>query len=445
VRLDSFGAARRDFRARELDGAMLAQLQTAFDRVRAAGFKVVLRFSYSNPTQFPAVIDDDATEERIRGHIGQLAPVLARNADVIALVEAGFVGAWGEWHNSTSCLTADLGDQPAIAERCRPQAGGAAAARRRILDALLAAVPAARAIAVRQPRFRVEEVGARRAAEHARSGAPSARIGFHDDCLLASASDMGTFAAWFPAALLPRPGGADDIAAWRAYTSRETEVVPFGGETCQPVSGDDAGACGEAQRRLRELHTTYLNSSYYRPTLDRWKSERCYDDVGRHLGYRLEAVEARWSGEALAGQPFRLEVQLRNQGWAPPINARPLRLVVDDGARAFVADLAADVRPLLRAGETRRFDVKLALPAGAPPGLYRMFLWLPDPAPALAPRPEYSVRLANAGLWRAEGRAAGMNELTTPEQPLVVAAGRDQRPAEGGDTIPLVPLTLGSR
>src|SRR5581483_2475531 len=122
----------------------------------------------------------------------------------------------------------------------------------------------------------------------------------------------------------------------------------------------------------------------------------------------------------------------------------PLRLVVDDGERAFTATLAGDVRPLLRAGETRRFDVRLALPPGTPPGRYEMFLWLPDASAALAARPEYSVRLGNPGLWRAQGRNAGMNALTTPDQPLIVKAARRARSPEDGEALPLEPFSPGS-
>ncbi|HRF98246.1 MAG TPA: DUF4874 domain-containing protein, partial [Aggregatilineales bacterium] len=31
-------------------------------------------------------------------------PILQNNADVIAFMEIGFVGAWGEWHSSTNVL-----------------------------------------------------------------------------------------------------------------------------------------------------------------------------------------------------------------------------------------------------------------------------------------------------------------------------------------------------
>jgi hypothetical protein len=445
VRLDQFGAAGRDFRTSDLDEAALTALQVGFDRVRAGGFKVILRFTYNTPENFPASIDEDASEERIIGHIRQLAPLLERNADVIALVQAGFIGAWGEWHNSTNCLTADLGDLQAVAERCVGRQAQAVPARRRILDALLAAVPRERAIAVRQPRFRVEQIGGLPAAARRFSGAPEARIGLHDDCLLADPSDMGTFSAPFPDALLPRPEKAGDIAAWRAYAARETLVVPFGGETCPPEDhgGKGAAPCAEAQRHLRELHTTFLNSSFHLPTLDAWKRDGCYDEIGRNLGYRLELVDARWSESARSGHPFRLEFKLRNRGWAGPINARPLYLVIDDGGHAFIARVSDDLRPLLGPGKTQRFDVRLALPPSVVPGSYQMFLWLPDPAPALARRAEYSIRLANIGLWNDQGRVAGMNLLTTAEQRLVVedrGRARDDNPP---DTILLRPLEDG--
>lgn len=434
VRLDRFGAAARDFRTQDLDDAALAALQLGFDRVRAAGFKVVLRFSYNAPENFPAVIEEDASEQRILGHIRQLAPLLARNVDVIALVEAGFVGAWGEWHSSTHCLTADLGDVPAVARGCTGREAEAAPARGRILEALLSAVPAARAVAVRQPRFRVEQIGGRRAAEQPFSESPVARIALHDDCLLADASDMGTFSAPWPAALLPRPAGLNDVAAWRAYAARETLVVPFGGETCPPEDHGGAGATSgaDAQALLRDLHTSFLNSGYYLPTLEGWKREGCYDDVGRNLGYRLEIVEARWSETTAPGDVFRVQLKMRNQGWAAPINARPLHLVIDDGSHAFVAKLSDDLRPLLGPGVARRFAVRLALPPTVPPGSYQMFLWLPDPAPALARRATYSIRLANAGIWHDQGRSAGMNALTTGEQALVVVEAQ-QRGGRSGN------------
>jgi hypothetical protein len=423
VRLDQLGRASRDYRARDLDDEALAELGRGFAQVRAAGFKVVLRFLYSSPAHFPDQIDEDGSEEQIRRHLGALAPLLSDNADVIAVVEAGFIGAWGEWHNSTHCLTADLGDAPAVARSCAGRAADAPAARRRILDALLAAVPASRAVLVRQPRFRADYLshqGKQAAA------AAAARLGFHDDCVLASASDMGTF----------------DEPRWRDYLARESTSVPFGGETCRPQPGWTRTQCADASAELRAFHASFLNGSFYRPTLDGWKRQGCYDEIARTLGYRLELEHGDWPEQVSAGGALRVSLHVTNRGMAPLMNARPLYIVLDDGAHAFAAELATDARPLFPPGETTPVDARLALPDGAPPGAYDLYLWLPDAAPALAARAEYSVRLANRGTWRADGRNAGMNALTSPARKLsVVGAGAPARRRAPG-AIPLAPLDL---
>jgi len=48
------------------------------------------------------------------------------------------------------------------------------------------------------------------------------------------------------------------------------------------------------------------------------------------------------------------------------------------------------------------------LPSTVEPGTYQLLLNLPDPEPTLKGRPEYSIRLANAGVWEA---ATGYNNL----------------------------------
>jgi hypothetical protein len=71
----------------------LSAMQTDFDRVRQAGLKCIVRFSYSNDNS--ATVVWDATKAQVLAHITQLTPVLKNNIDVIAVVQAGFVGVWG--------------------------------------------------------------------------------------------------------------------------------------------------------------------------------------------------------------------------------------------------------------------------------------------------------------------------------------------------------------
>jgi hypothetical protein len=71
----------------------LTAMQTDFDRIRQAGLKCIVRFAYSNDNS--AAIVWDATKTQFFAHIAQLTPILKNNVDVIAVVQAGFVGVWG--------------------------------------------------------------------------------------------------------------------------------------------------------------------------------------------------------------------------------------------------------------------------------------------------------------------------------------------------------------
>jgi hypothetical protein len=70
-----------------LPASFLDKVNTDLGLVREAGLKVIVRFTYNSALEEP-----DAPLTRILAHIDQLAPVLAANADIIAMLEAGFGG-----------------------------------------------------------------------------------------------------------------------------------------------------------------------------------------------------------------------------------------------------------------------------------------------------------------------------------------------------------------
>src|SRR5512147_186820 len=81
------------FRDGDLSPAFLDTLRHDFDTARKSGFKLILRFAYDFTAK-----GQDAPKNVILRHLDQLKPVFEADADVIAFLEAGFVGAWGEWH-----------------------------------------------------------------------------------------------------------------------------------------------------------------------------------------------------------------------------------------------------------------------------------------------------------------------------------------------------------
>ena len=91
----------------------LQWLQAAFDNLRNLGLKAVLRFAYER----------DMTRKRgpnlprVLAHIDQLEEIVRRNVDVIFVMQAGFVGAWGEWHSSAHHIERDHAALAAIVKR----------------------------------------------------------------------------------------------------------------------------------------------------------------------------------------------------------------------------------------------------------------------------------------------------------------------------------------
>jgi len=341
-----------EYRDKPLDALVLGQIADGFDLVRDAGMKVVPRFHYSN-----AMDEPDAELERILGHIEQLAPLLQEHADVILTLQAGFIGAWGEWHASQNGL-----DAPGP--------------RKQILDALLAALPEGRTVTVRRPSFKEEAYGGPLTADTAFDGSNMARVGHLNDCFLASDDDFGTY---------QEPGEKD-------YAIADSAFVPVGGETC--AVNPPRSECPSALAELALHHWTHLNSAYHTGVLEGWQQDGCYGEIACRLGYRLAVRSLHWGETAVAGETVPISLELVNDGYAAPVNPRPLVLVFEDAAGFSVPVPDFDLRTLVP-GEPVTLCVDAKVPANAPPGTYRIGLQLADPAPTLADDPRQAIRLAN--------------------------------------------------
>ena len=171
-----------DFRNRDLTPAYLDFLKNDFDAARLAGVKIVLRFAYNYPMGGP-----DAPLAVIQKHIDQLQPVLRDNVDVIAYMEAGFVGCWGEWHDSSNQLES-AGFELSPSQRI-------------IIDKLLRMLPRERALAVRYAHHKFDYLHPDNdqkpveplSAKDAFNGSDRARLATHDDCFVCSDTHGGGY------------------------------------------------------------------------------------------------------------------------------------------------------------------------------------------------------------------------------------------------------------
>lgn len=379
----------RAFRETDITQAFLDQMTADFQAMREAGVKCILRFRYST-----SIGEADAPLSRVLSHIQQLRPVLQANYDVIAVANAGFIGAWGEWHSSTNNLTTISNS-------------------RSILFAMIDAVPE-RSVQVRYPKAKWDIFGNARAVTKAEAfnGSYKSRTGHLNDCFLASNDDVGTYRV--------------SVFEEKKYLNEDVKYTSMTGETCDPQSGWTNYGCDRAMTELVQMRWSMLNTNYSRIILNRWVTEGCMPDVERRLGYRIALLNGAYSQSVAPGSGFTFQADVTNLGFAAPLNRRGHELLLRntaDDTQIWKVNLPEDVRYWL-GGDIIQLRHTIRIPADMPAGTYELLLHYPDPMPKLNGNPEFSIRLANTNVWEP---ATGFNRLnhqvvvstTAPATPVV--------------------------
>jgi hypothetical protein len=373
VVLDSFVTS-------DIDNATLIRLQEDFDALRHAGVKAVLRIAYTTDITAPY---GDATKNQILAHIAQMRPLLQANADVILVVQAGFIGAFGEWFYTDHFANPDDPDDVSAANY---------ADRGDVLVALLDAIPPTRMAQVRTPRYKTNVYGTTTpvTAATAFDGSHVSRTGHYNDCFLASDDDYGTY---------------KDIPIEYPYLAADTRYTAMGGESC--VANPPRSDCATALHELEMFHWSYINVEYHNNVLTSWEAGGCMLEVQQRLGYRLVLQWGRYSTQVQPGQSLQLAIQLENQGFAAPFNPRQVVLIMrsQQTGEVYEAILPDDPR-LWLAGETHLIEA--SIPIAMAEGDYELLLHLADPEASLRDDPAQAIRLANDGLWEP---ATGYNQL----------------------------------
>ncbi len=404
------------FKTSLLSSAFLDQVKTDFAIARQAGVKLIPRFTYTVTTQpgtcpesFACPPYGDASKVIILQHIGQLKPLLQENADVIACMQMGFIGIWGENYYSDHFGDPSSNGQGKLLDENWQD-------RIDILNALLDALPAGRMIQVRSPQLKQRYVYGVRGSVNspALTGnegfteTDKARIGFHNDCFLSGPDDYGTYEDLGNSAS-PRQS-ANTIL--REYVKNDSKYTAMGGETCDDTYSpqNDCENAGMAQTELKKLHYSYLNSAYNNDVNNDWQNGGCMNDIKKNLGYRLVLQDAVFPSVVNTGTNFNFSINLENKGYASPFNARPLKLIMrkENSAEEFVFDLPDDVSKWYTG--TAKINASVPISSIMAKGSYELFLFLPDKYGSIAKRPEYAIRLANENSWEAN---TGYNKLMT--------------------------------
>jgi Domain of unknown function (DUF4874)/Domain of unknown function (DUF4832) len=430
-----------EFKDQPISKEKLAILQQSFDNLRQHGLKCLLRFAYEknmNRTGGP-------TAQRILQHIDQLTPLLRKNADVIYVLEATFVGAWGEWHSSTHHIE---DDHAALAA---------------IIAKELQALPKSRMIQIRIPKYKrwvlsqpilggFQTVDA----QNAFTGIPAARIGFANDGFFAGISDGGT---WPEPPFYRNPGNPEFD-----YMTRESTYTPVDGELywgdqgIKNKKGIDDGLAAAIRMRLHHYSSFSLEHSYFGSegkllTIDRWIHtpitlqqiqeaklpcsdgyfQNAFEDtiprtqfeyITDHLGYRIELQQAKFPKELAKDETLHIELELINRGFATLMNPRPIYFVLINTSGELVLKQKTEANPQtwqpFEPGNpdykplTHFIEANVSL-KGLKAGEYMIGLWLPDADESIKLDSRYAVRVANrdAPWWTTAEGKFGVNILGT--------------------------------
>ncbi len=289
----------------EIDNYGMERMQQVFDCAKELGIKFNVRFAY----QWGMSGRGEASDDVMLAHMKQLRPLLEKNIDVIHVVEAGFLGAWGEWHSYK-----DFHNETAI------------------LRGILEMVPEPLYVQVRNPSYKDLILD---------TEPEYARIGFHDDAFFG-------YRYCANADLNPGSDGWNQIV-------KEAPYVPVGGETFwgyesnEKVNGfeaikqfsafrqnsfsifhmfiEDGVGKGYEIEKWTTLPITkdWLDSNglLYSPNWfgeDGQKERTVFDYVSDYLGYRIEGQSAHVAGSIEAGGKVKAEFKLINYGFSAAFN-----------------------------------------------------------------------------------------------------------------------------
>ncbi len=365
------------YREKPIEDEFLQVLNDSLGKVRNAGLKVIIRTSYQSYGQPFDPKHTDTSLYWIDYHLHQLQQVFEKNKDVIFVVQAGFIGAWGEWHSSTSGLNNYE-------------------SRRELLTKLLSTIPLDRMIQLRTPHFKKEYVQYDLQESEAFKATSVARIGHHNDCFLGSNSDFGTFQS--------------PIEKWKEYTASDSRFTLVGGEACGQVLAPERLECSSALKEMEQFHYSFFYPS--RLYQDTWKKGGCWEEIQNRLGYRFQLEKVSFSKLIHLGEILKVNASIYNSGFASTMNQRKVQVILYNDKSMQKFDVTNSDTRFWYAKTTQHIQLSQILSEKITAGKYLLAIALPDSAPALSENPLYSIKIEKIDFWDAR---KGVNVIGTVE------------------------------
>lgn len=388
-----------NYKSSALPSSLLDELPRWSDDARDAGVMLKLRFMYNYSSG-----GTDTSLARMIEHIEQIAPIVNDEMrDVVATLDAGFFGRWGEWNGTPQVhLFATSSSNNWWVEPWKT-------ARRDLMQALLDNFHEDIMIGMRTPR---QDSGIREKFPDWQmdldlrfTGTDQSRVGSYNDSLYTGQSNGDTYDYF---------GGQG--ATDRAAAAWAGQYAASSGETSE-VGSAATGADAAAAAVIAEMQTMggpdLLFRRYFVNHYNRWISEGGYAEISRRLGPRPVLLRAILPTSVAPGAPMTVQLRLRNDGVGKIYWPQPLDFVFTGAGGPYTVRAIADARrDLPLAGQTVDLEYALTAPAGMTlTELYGVHVRMPHADPlsnGLDDDNRYAVRFATQGVWDA---GTGRNSL----------------------------------
>ena len=417
---------------RQLPPEAFTTMDVYFNKLRQLGKKALLRFAYE--TEPMGTVSSGPTMEDMFRHMKQLKPYLEKNKDVILALQAGFIGAWGEWHSSKHNIESSDANK------------------RIILEKICRMTPQDRVVQVRVPDYKnllPKDSEAYR------------KTSFHDDFIVVDPHRWdGNMHEGTP--------NFNQIVEEGAFMPVDGEL-PWGTWSMNKENGDANGWIIDGKKTARQLfleHYTSLSvihnykergapdkysmmywketpiseeylkekhmpvsDGYFRKQDGSAAQRNAFEYVRDHLGYRLELQELQIDTlKHTDNHILNLSLTLINRGFSTLFNEHPVYFVLVDEhnqVKEFLTNADTNSFQPYRPGDKTYTPLihtikgQVTLPKTAN-GIYKLGLWIPDGSRQLQHLSRFAIRCANGDIpwWISPDRRYGINILTTLQVPV---------------------------
>lgn len=382
----------------DLDETFFTNLRKTLQHARENGCTIALRFRYdANGYLNP----EPATYDKMVEHIRQIEAdgLLEDYKDILAFVESGFVGSWGEHWGGKYCSFED---------------------KARLLDLLLEIVPEEIPVTVRTPLTFTTWAGIEyeNIDEYiAEPGSDAARVCLYNDGYMGSNSDLGTY---------------HDRERDLKWVARQSVTSYYGGEfsgNLEFAQQYDTYLPENAIPEMYQTHLSYINSNIYQLYKDytfgaeydvegvdnsAYYGETVWKFMRDHLGYRFVVRDSDLSGEVEQGGILTLQADIENTGFANPIMEQKAQLILEKDGNYICTEVDVDTRQWYSC-TTASPEFQMRLPGGLEPGEWNVYFKLSVGDNTLSQAAMRSVQFANNGTWSSALGANYMGRFTVTE------------------------------